>query len=326
MVTFWFIAITVLWTGFMVLEGFDFGVGALHGVIGGDDAGRREVLQTIAPVWDGNEVWLITAVAAMFAAFPGWYATAFSSLYPMTVLLLIALILRGVGIEFRNKRDSARWRRGWSIALVASSLAAPLLVGIVLADFVYGLPINPSQEFVGNFGDLVPAYSIVTGLAFVAISLFHGVVFLGLKLPGETRRRAVRLARVLAAVAAALVFVMVIWTHVVVGSGVLLDVAELAALGAVVAAVWLVEVQSWGWAFVASTITIAAMVITIFSDLYPNVMVSSLAASNNLTIHSVASARYSLTVMTIVVAIFLPGVLAYQAWTYHVFRRRLTSV
>jgi cytochrome d ubiquinol oxidase subunit II len=283
------------------------------------------VLQTIAPVWDGNEVWLITAVAAMFAAFPGWYATAFSGLYPLIVLFLIALILRGVGIEFRNKRDSVRWRRGWSIALVASSLAAPLLIGIVLADFVYGLPINASQEFIGNFGDLLPAYSIVTGLAFAAISLLHGVVFLGLKVHGETRRRAVRLARPTAVLAAALVFAMVIWTHVVVGSGVLLDLAELAALLAVLAAVWLVRVRSWGWAFVASTITVAAMVITIFSDLYPNVMVSSLAASNSLTIHSVSSARYSLTVMTIVVAILLPGVLAYQAWTYHVFRRRVTS-
>src|SRR5262249_33106882 len=160
--------------------------------------GRREVLHTIAPVWDGNEVWLVVAGAAMFAAFPGWYATAFSALYPALVILLVALIVRGVGIEFRNRRESKRWRRRWSVIRVLSSLVAPLLVGVALADFGHGLPINSQQEFVGNFGDLLPGYSIVTGLAFVAICLLHGAVFLGLKTRGEQRRRAVRIARRLA--------------------------------------------------------------------------------------------------------------------------------
>ena len=325
MTTFWFIVITVLWTGFMVLEGFDFGVGALHGVVGGDDAGRREVLHTIAPVWDGNEVWLITAGASMFAAFPGWYATAFSALYPALVLLLVALILRGVGIEFRGRRDTAGWRRLWSIALVASSIAAPLLVGVALADFGYGLPINAQQEFVGNFWDLLPLYSIVTGIAFVAITLLHGAVFISIKVHGETQRRAARIARTLAPIAVILVLVMAIWTHVSVGHGFLLGAAELAAIVAVVAAMWLVFAASWGWAFVATAVTIASMVVSIFSDMYPNVLVSSLNSANNLTIHNASSASYSLKVMTIIAVIFLPAVLAYQGWTYHVLRRRLSG-
>jgi cytochrome bd ubiquinol oxidase subunit II len=325
MVTFWFIVITVLWTGFMLLEGFDFGVGALHGVVGRDDVGRREVIHTIAPVWDGNEVWLVVAIAGMFAAFPGWYATAISGLYPVVVLLLIALILRGVGIEFRHKRESARWRRGWSIALVASSLLAPLLVGIMLADFAHGLPIDANQEYVGNLGDLLPAYSVVTGVAFVAITLMHGAVFLGLKVHGEPHARAVRAARVLAPVAAALVFAMVIWTHIIIGHGVLLNLIELVALVAVLAAAWLSVAGAWGWAFVATAVTIASMVVSILGDLYPNVMISSLNAADNLTVHNTSSAAYALKVMTIVLAILLPFVLVYQGWTYYVFRRRITA-
>jgi cytochrome d ubiquinol oxidase subunit II len=325
MATFWFVALTALWTGFLILEGFDFGVGALHTAVGRDDAGRGEVMHTIAPVWDGNEVWLIVAVAGTFAAFPSWYATGISALYPLVVLLLIALILRGVGIEFRGHRESGRWRRGWSVALVASSLLAPLLVGIMLADFLYGLPVNAQEEFTGNIGDLIPAYSIVTGIAFVAITLLHGAVFLSLKTVGEPQVRARRIARTLAPIAAALVFAMVIWTHVVAGSGILLNLVELAALVAVLAAVWLVMVASWGWAFVATAVTIAGMVVSIFVDLYPNVLVSTTDPANNLTVQNAASGSYSLTVMTIIVAIFLPAVLAYQAWTYHVFRRRITA-
>jgi cytochrome d ubiquinol oxidase subunit II len=325
MVTFWFIAIAVLWTGFLVLEGFDFGVGALHSTVGQTDNGRREVLHTIAPVWDGNEVWLITAVAGMFAAFPGWYATGFSALYGLLVLLLIALILRGVGIEFRHKRETARWRGGWTVALVVSSIAAPLIVGIALADFAHGLPIDANQEFVGNFGDLLSAYSIVTGVAFVAITLLHGAVFLSLKVHGEPHLRSIWLARRLAPIAAALVIAMVIWTHVVVGHGVVINMIQLAAIVAVLAALWLVWVRSWGWAFVATAVTIAGMVLGIFTDLYPNVLKSTLSPANNLTVHNASSAPYALKVMTIIVAIFLPAVLVYQAWTYHVFRRRLTA-
>jgi len=325
MTTFWFIVIAVLWAGFMVLEGFDFGVGALHGIVGRSDAGRRQVMTTIAPVWDGNEVWLITAVAVTFAAFPGWYATAFSGLYLATVLILIGLILRGVAIEFRHKRESVRWRRLWSVALIGSSLMLPLLIGIALADFGYGLPIDANQEFVGSFWDLLPFYSVVTGFSFLAMTLFHGAVFLSLKTEEELHARAVRLVRVFGPVAAVLVFVMLIWTHVVVGSGFLLSVVELATLVAVLAAVWLMMVKSWGWAFIATAITIAGMVLSIFSDLYPNVMVSSLDAANNLTVHNTSSAPYSLKIMTVVLVVLFPVVLIYQSWAYRVFRRRVST-
>jgi cytochrome bd-type quinol oxidase subunit 2 len=320
MTTFWFIVITVLWTGFLILEGFDFGVGALHGVVGRDDAGRREALHTIAPVWDGNEVWLITAGASMFAAFPGWYATGFSGLYPALVLLLIALILRGVGIEFWGRRDRPRWRRTWSWSLAAASVAAPLLVGVALADFAYGLPIDGDQEFVGDFWDLLPLYSVVAGLAFVAIALVHGAVFLSIKTYGDVRGRAEHVARVLGPVAAVLVAAMGVWTLVSVGQSFLFVVA---AIVAVLGALWLVMTGRWGWAFVATAVTLASMTLSIFTNLYPNVMVSSLNEANNLTIDNAASAPYALKVMTVIVAIFLPGVLAYQAWTYHVLRRRL---
>ena len=325
MTTFWFFVIAVLWTGFMVLEGFDFGVGALHGVVGKDDSGRRQVLNTIGPVWDGNEVWLIVAGASMFAAFPSWYATAFSGLYLALVLLLIALILRGVAIEYRQKRDSARWRRLWSITLIASSLLLPFLIGVALADFGYGLPIDANQEFVGNFWDLLPFYSVVTGIAFLAMTLLHGAVFLNTKTDGDPQMRAARLARVLAPVTAILVVVMVVWTHAAVGSGFLLSIVELATLVAVLAAVWLVMVRSWGWAFVATATTVAGMVLSIFTNLYPNVMVSSLDTANNLTISNASSAPYSLKIMTVVLVVIFPVVLIYQAWAYRVFRRPMST-
>jgi cytochrome d ubiquinol oxidase subunit II len=209
--------------------------------------------------------------------------------------------------------------------LVSASVAAPLLVGVALADFAYGLPVNSQQEFVGNFWDLLPLYSIATGLAFVAITLLHGAIFLELKTRGEVRARAMRVARVLVPFAAVLVIAMTIWTHAAVGSGWLLNLAELAAIVAVVAAAGLVMAGRWGWAFVATIVTIGGMSLSIFINLYPNVIVSSLDEANNLTIHNASSAPYALKVMTVIAVIFLPAVIVYQAWTYHILRRRLTE-
>ncbi len=325
MITFWFIAIAILWTGFLVLEGFDFGVGTLHTAIGRDDDGRRRVLATIAPVWDGNEVWLVTAGAGMFAAFPGWYATMFSGLYLALVVTLVALILRGVAIEFRGKRPSARWRRLCSVALVTSSALVPLLIGIALADLVYGLPIDAHQEYVGGFTDLFSGYSVLMGITLAGLTLLHGAVFLTLKTGADLQARAVRAARGLAPPIAALVLAMVIWTHVVAGRGFLLSLVELVAILAAIAAVWLLAVHHHGWAFVATTVTVAGVTLTIFTNLYPVVMVSSLGAANNLTIDNTSSASYTLTVMTVVLAVLLPVVLVYQGWTYHVFRHRVSA-
>src|ERR1700754_495289 len=205
MVPFWFIVIAVLWTGFFILEGFDFGVGMLHGVVGQDEAGRRAAINTIGPLWDGNEVWLIVAVAAMFAAFPGWYATTFSGFYLVTVLLLASLIIRGVAFEYRGKRNAARWRRTWDVALTTGSVLAPFLVGLVLGDMLHGLPINASQNYTGSFWALFQPYAVFTGVTLVAICALHGATFLSLKTADDLRERARHLARYIAPVMCALV-------------------------------------------------------------------------------------------------------------------------
>jgi cytochrome d ubiquinol oxidase subunit II len=321
---FWFIIITVLWTGFFILEGFDFGVGMLHSLVGKDEAGRRAAINTIGPLWDGNEVWLIVAAAAMFAAFPGWYATMFSGFYLVLVLLLASLIVRGVSFEYRGKRNAVRWRRTWDVLLTVGSLLAPLLIGVALGDLLHGLPINASQNYTGSFWDLLQPYGLFTGITFVAICLLHGATFLSLKTTGDLRQRAGRLARRTAPVTGLLVLAFVSWTHAIAGKGALLNPVEFAAALAVIAAVWLVYTRSEGWAFAATTVTMATCVLSIFVDLYPRVMVSSTNAAFSLTVHNTASGGYSLAVMTVVVVVFLPFVLAYQTWSYYVFRRRVS--
>jgi cytochrome bd ubiquinol oxidase subunit II len=324
MVTFWFITITVLWMGFFILEGFDFGVGMLHDVVGADEPGRRAAINTIGPLWDGNEVWLVVAGAATFAAFPGWYATWFSGFYLALVLLLAALIVRGVAFEYRGKRGAARWRRTWDAALIVGSLLAPLLLGVALGDLLHGLPINASHQYTGSFWTLLQPYGVFTGITFVGVCLLHGATFLSLKTTGDMRQRARRLAQLIAPVTMLLVLAFVSWTHAIAGKGALLNPVEFGAVLAAIAAVWLVYSRSEGWAFAATTVTIAACVLSIFTDLYPRVMVSSTSPAFSLTVHNTASGRYALTVMTVVVVIFLPFVLAYQTWTYYVFRRRVS--
>jgi cytochrome d ubiquinol oxidase subunit II len=260
----------------------------------------------------------------MFAAFPGWYATMFSAYNLALVLLLAALIVRGVAFEYRGKRDAARWRRTWDVLLTTGSVLAPLLIGIALAGLLGGLPINSSQDFTGTFADLLKPYPLWTGITLVALCALHGAAFLCLKTTGDMRARSWQLARRLAPVTAALVLGFVIWTHVVAGKAFWLNVIELLAILAALAAVWLIWDHHEGFAFAATAVTIASCIITIFADLYPNVMVSTTSPAYNLTVHNTASGGYSLTVMTVVVIIFLPLVLGYQAWTYYVFRRRVS--
>ena len=324
LVPFWYIVIAVLWTGFFILEGFDFGVGMLHGLIGTDEAGRRAAINTIGPLWDGNEVWLIVAGAGMFAAFPGWYATMFSAYNLALVLLLASLILRGVAFEYRGKRDAARWRRTWDAALTGGSLLAPLLIGVALAGLLHGLPINSAQNFTGSFWDLLQPYALFTGVTLVLVCLLHGATFLCLKTTGDMEERSWLVARRVAPFTGAAVIGFIIWTHVTAGTTFFLNVIELLAVLAVLAAVWLVYARRGGFAFAATTVTIASCILSIFVDLYPNVMVSSTNPAYNLTVHNTASNPYSLKAMTVVVIIFLPLVLAYQTWTYYVFRRRVS--
>jgi cytochrome d ubiquinol oxidase subunit II len=323
--SFWFLLIAIVWTGFFILEGFDFGVGMLHTVVGGGEPGRRAAINTIGPLWDGNEVWLIVAGAAMFAAFPGWYATMFSGFYLALVLLLGALMARGISFEYRGKRDSAAWLRTWSAAMTAGSVLVPFLIGVALGDLLHGLPVNASHEFTGSFWTLLQPYGIFTGLTFLAICATHGATFLALKTSGEVRARAVAVARRSVPVTGLVVLAFAIWTHAIAGKGLLVNPVEILAVLAVFASAWLVYADLEGWAFAATTLAMATSVLSIFSELYPKVMVSSTSPAYSLTIRNSASGSYSLTVMTVVVAIFLPFVLAYTAWTYYVFRRRLSD-
>ncbi|WP_155368311.1 cytochrome d ubiquinol oxidase subunit II [Catellatospora vulcania] len=320
----WFIAIAVLWTGFFILEGFDFGVGMLHGVVGRDDAGRQMAVSSIGPLWDGNEVWLVVAAAAMFAAFPGWYATMFSALYLALVLALVALIVRGMSFEYRNKDAHPRWRRTWSTLMTVGSVLAPFVLGVGLGDLLHGLPIGADQEYAGTFADLLPPYSLFVGLTFVVLCALHGATFLALKTTADVRERAVRLTRRIAPWAALAVLIYITWSHVLSGKGFLPNVIEIAAVLAVLAAAWLVKEGKEGWAFTATTFAMATSVLVIFTNLYPRVMVSTMGAANDLTVANTASGSYALTVMTWVLVVLLPVVILYQGWTYHVFRRRLT--
>jgi cytochrome bd ubiquinol oxidase subunit II len=323
LVSFWFIVLVVFWTGFLVLEGFDFGVGMLHGLVGRDEQGRRVALGAIGPLWDGNEVWLIVAAAGMFAAFPGWYATMFSGFYLAFVLLLVALIARGVSFEFRDRRDSRRWRRTWAAATTGGSLLAPLLIGVALGNLLHGVPIGTDQEYAGTFADLLNPYSLFCGATVVLLCLLHGASFLALKTAGEVRRRSLRAGRRIAPLAAAAVLGFAVWTQVMAGNGVGPLLVEAVAVVAAVAAALLLGRGRDGRAFAATSLAMAAVVVSIFVNLYPRVMVSTLGSSTDLTISNTSSAPYSLKVMTVAAVALFPVVLAYQAWTYYVFRRRV---
>ncbi len=320
----WFILIAVLWTGFFVLEGFDMGVGMLHAVIGKDEPGKQTVLATIGPLWDGNEVWLVVAAAAMFAAFPGWYATMFSGFYLAVVLLLLALILRGTSFEYRGKNPSRRWHGNWSRLLTVASLLAPFLIGLMLADLLHGVPIGADHEYAGNFGNVFQPYAIFVGITLVALCVLHGATFVSLKTDGAVRVRAARLARRVAPVTALIVLAFVGWTHVTAGGGGFLNPVELLIALAVLAA-WMLVRDHQGWAFTATTVTIGISIITLFVNLYPRVMVSSINPAFSLTVHNSSSPPYSLKVMTVIALVFLPIVLAYQGWSYYVFRRRISD-
>jgi cytochrome bd ubiquinol oxidase subunit II len=296
--TIWFVIIAVLWVGFFVLEGFDFGVGALHRVIGKTEIGRRVCMNTIGPWWDGNEVWLIVAGASMFAAFPGWYATMFSALYLAIVLLLVALFGRGVSFEWRGKRDDPRWLSGWSWALTVGSIVIPLVLGIALGDLLHGLPIDSQHEFTGNFFSLFTGYGVMTGVTLLVLSLLHGATFLGLRTTGEIRDRAHAAARSIGIIAVLVNLAWCIWTLVVIGGGTVPQPTQIFGVIAV------------GQLFIA---------------LYPNVMVSSTNHAFNLTVNNSAAGHYGLVVMTVVAVLFFPIVLLYQGWSFHVFRRRVSA-
>jgi cytochrome d ubiquinol oxidase subunit II len=322
--TFWFILVAILWSGYFVLEGFDFGVGILLPFLGKDDAQRRTIINTIGPVWDGNEVWLLTAGGAMFAAFPLWYATLFSGFYLPLLLILAALIIRGVCFEFRSKVEDPRWRAAWDRALFFGSAVPALLWGVAFANIVRGVPMNAAHVYTGNLLTLLNWYGLLGGLVTLSLFTLHGAVFLALRTTGELSRRARRTAvrAALAAVPLAAVFLAVTqYGHGRPATDVTAAVAAVALIGGAAAAVRGRE----GWAFTGTALTLVLAVATLFGDLWPNVMPSSTAAAYSLTVANASSAHYTLVVMSWVALLFTPVVLAYQGWSYWVFRKRLTG-
>jgi cytochrome d ubiquinol oxidase subunit II len=324
----WFALIAVLWTGYFFLEGFDFGVGMLVPILGRDDVDRRMVIGAVGPVWDGNEVWLITAAGATFAAFPLWYSTLFSSLYLPLFFILVALIIRGAAFEFRHHGDTDRWRAWWDRALFVGSVVPALLWGVAFADIIQGLPINASHVYTGNLLTIFSPYAILGGVTFASVFLLHGAVYLTLKLDGTLKERADRFAQRLAWLSTALLIAFLAWTFVravrIDNTGVALAPIPVAAVVLLGLSAVLLHARRHGWAFAFTGMAIAMTMLTLFVNLYPRVMVSSTSSLFNLTLTNASSSSYTLTVMTVVAAIFTPIVLLYQAWTYWVFRQRLS--
>ncbi|OLF10403.1 cytochrome d ubiquinol oxidase subunit II [Actinophytocola xanthii] len=320
--TVWFLLIALLWLGYLFLEGFDFGVGMLLRVLGRDELERRVLINTIGPVWDGNEVWLIVAGGATFAAFPGWYAGLFSAAYLPLLLFLLALIGRGVAFEYRGKVDSVRWRSGWDTVISVGSAVAALGVGLVLTWNVLGLPIDASGNRVGSPFAAIRWDTLLGALGVAGFALVHGAVFIALKTEGEIRDRARRLALRIAPFALAPLALLLVVVQLREGSD-WTWIAVTAVLVAAGAALLRLAVGREGQAFALLGVAVAASVTALFGALYPNVLPSTLDDSFSLTIAETASSPYTLTVMTWVAVFGTPAVLVYQGWTYWVFRRRI---
>lgn len=318
----WFVLIAVLWTGYFFLEGFDFGIGVLTKLLARDRKERRVLINTIGPVWDGNEVWLLSAGGATFAAFPEWYATLFSGFYLPLLIILLCLIVRGVAFEYRAKRPEERWQTNWEHAIFWTSLIPAVLWGVAFGNIVRGVKIDADMEYVGTLWDLLNPYAILGGLVTLFLFTFHGAVFAALKTVGDIRDRARRLAFKLGPAAAVLALGFLVWTQADNGNGRSL-VAMIVAVVSLVLAIGAITAGREGWSFAFSGVTIAAAVAMLFLTLFPNVMPSSLNDAWNLTVSNASSSPYTLTIMTWCAGIATPVVLLYQGWTYWVFRKRI---
>ncbi|HET8604703.1 MAG TPA: cytochrome d ubiquinol oxidase subunit II [Marmoricola sp.] len=321
--TVWFMLIALLWIGYFALEGFDFGVGMLLPVLARNDTERRVMYNTVGPVWDGNEVWVLVAGGATFAAFPEWYATLFSGFYLPLLLILLALIVRGLAFEYRAKKDDARWRSRWDAGLVVGSAVPALLWGVAFANIVQGVPIDRSHEYVGTLWTLLNPLGLLGGLTTLLLFATHGAMFVALKTDGDIRHRARRLAvrlGLVTAVVAVAFLVAVQSTTGTTASAALFVLAAVALLAGLAAAARARE----GWAFAGTFATIALAVAGLFVALFPDVMPSTLSPAWSLTTANASATHYTLTVMTWVAVMFTPFVLGYQAWSYWVFRKRIS--
>jgi cytochrome d ubiquinol oxidase subunit II len=324
----WFVLIAVLFIGYFILEGFDFGVGILLPLLGKDDRTRRVIINTIGPHWDGNEVWVLTAGGAIFAAFPEWYATLFSGFYLALFLMLVTLIIRGVAFEFRSKDDNPKWRALWDWCIFIGSAVPALLWGVALANIVRGVPIDAEMNYVGGFFNLLNWYALIGGLTSLIGFTLHGAIFLSLKTTGDLQERSHKLASRLWIPAVILLLAFGISTYfatdILDRLGVNPGVVPLLAFVTLLLAGYFLRIKRNGWAFAMTAFSIATTTLTLFMILFPRVMVSSLNPDWSLTIYNASSSEYTLRIMTIIALILVPIVLIYQGWTYYVFRKRLT--
>jgi len=325
--TLWFVLVGVLFIGFFILEGFDYGVGILLPFLSFTDAERRRIINTIGPVWDGNEVWVLAAGGAIFAAFPHWYATLFSGFYLALFLMLAALIVRAVAFEFRSKDRRPAWRTTWDWMIFVGSAVPALLWGVALGNMLKGVPIDASKTYVGGFFNLLNPYALLAGLTTLAAFTTHGAIFLALKSTDPVRVRALDATRLVGPAATVLIGLFIAatyyWTDAFARLGVNPGLVPVSAVAAMLGAGAFVRRNRMGWAFTMTCVALALATITIFMSLYPRVMVSSLDPAWSLTIYNASSSPYTLKVMSIVALIFVPIVLAYQGWTYWVFRHRV---
>ena len=326
----WFLLIAFFFVGYFVLEGFDFGVGMLMPLLGRHpdpetgEKRRRAVLNTIGPVWDGNEVWLITAGGALFAAFPEWYATLFSGFYLPLLLILVALILRICAIEWRGKIDDPVWRRRCDIGIGIGSWVPAVLWGVAFANIVRGVAIDANKKVTAGFFDLINPYAVLGGVTMAAVFALHGAVFIALKTSGDVHEDAVKMAVRLSVPAALVGGAFALWTQLAYGKTWTWVLVAVAAVALLLVVALTAKVRE-GWAFVFTCIAIVAVVVLLFASLFPNVMPSSTDAAFDLTIANASSSPYTLKVMTWAAAFAAPVVIGYQAWTYWVFRQRISS-
>jgi len=325
----WYLLIAVLFAGFFFLEGFDFGVGMSTRLLARGNSERRVLINTIGPFWDANEVWLITAAGAMFAAFPHWYSTMFSGYYVLLTLILLGLIVRAVAFEFRGKAEGVWWTRTWDFCIFIGSLLPPLLFGMMFASMASGIPIGENMVMRANFGDWINGFSLWSGLTITGLCLLHGLTFLTLRTTGDLRERARKMAcRVLPGVASMLV-VLAGWslvkTELFEDRFLLWLIAAVIGLVVAVLAGYFLYRKKEGWAFAMTGLLILVSVATLFIGLFPRVMISSLGSVYDLTVSNASSSPYTLKAMTIVACVLLPFVLGYQVWSYYVFRKRVSE-
>ncbi|MDK8181418.1 cytochrome d ubiquinol oxidase subunit II [Paenibacillus sp. UMB4589-SE434] len=323
----WFVLVGVLFVGFFFLEGFDFGVGMSTAFLAKTDGERRVLINSIGPFWDANEVWLITAGGAMFAAFPHWYATLFSGFYTPLVVVLLALIGRGVAFEFRGKGETETWKKTWDIVILFGSMLPPFLFGVVFANLLQGLPIDKNMEMNAGLFDVVNAYTVVGGVTVTVLCLVHGLLFATLRTIGTLQERARKQAKMLLVPLAVLFVAFAIMTYTMTdifeARGTILTIMAVLGVIAFVLSGYYMSKKKDGWAFAMTGTVIALAISGVFVGMFPNVMISSIDSAFNLTVYNAASGAYSLKVMTIVALSLLPFVLGYQIWSYFVFHKRV---